>query len=148
MTTIPPQSPVPVRTTQPFEGPIPVRTQPFEVPIPGYSYQGRSPSNWHRTGTNAMNRSIGYASEPTPDYSQRDYYHPTRSVILEPTFDKRHEPRILHYYTGYDYFSTVDPSDPMLTRHHSTTTTGPGAPIRYSVNPPYRPQGDYIKSTM
>jgi hypothetical protein len=94
-----------------------------------------------------MNRSIGYASEPVHDYVQRDYFHPNRSMVVgRPYEQQQQEPRLLHYYTGYDYFATVDPSDAMLTRHHPPMT-GPGTAIRYGANPSYY-QSDYIKSTM
>lgn len=128
---------------------IPFQTQTYRPPISTYQYQVRSsPSNWHRTGTNTMNRSIGYASEPSHDYLQRDaYFHPNRSYMTEQTFERKPEPRLLHYYTGYDYFATVDPSDPILTRHHSPIV-GPGTAIRYNTNIPYHHQGDFIKSTM
>lgn len=128
--------------------PVPVHTQPFRTPISTYQYQPRSsPSNWHHTGTNVMDRSIGYTSEPSNEYLQRDFYYPNRSNIIERTFERKQEPRVLHYYTGYDYFATVDPSDPILTRHHSPII-GPGTAIRYNTNPPYHYQSDYIKSTM
>ncbi|CAF3653631.1 unnamed protein product [Rotaria socialis] len=125
------------------------RTEPFEVLPSPYRYQSPpSPPNWHRTGINITNRSIGYASEPTTDYMQRDYY-PPRSNTTERRFGKNNEPRLLHYYTGYDYFATLDPSDLAITRHHpATTTTSLGGPIRYGDNPSYHPPSDYIKSIL
>jgi hypothetical protein len=135
-------------TTIAPQPPIPMETKPFRTPVSAYPYQPRpSPPHWHRTGANTMNQSIGYASEPTPDYMQRDFHYPYRSNLIERTVERKQEPRVLHYYTGYDYFSTIDPSDAALTRHHSPPT-GPGTAIRYDVYPSYRQQGDYIKSTM
>ncbi|CAF2098340.1 unnamed protein product [Rotaria magnacalcarata] len=125
------------------------RTEPFEVSPSPYPYQTRpSPPNWHRTGTSVTNQSIGYASEPAIDYTQRDYY-PPRSNTTERRLEPNNEPRLLHYYTGYDYFATLDPSDLAMTRHHPTTTaTTLGGPIRYGGNPSYHPPSDYIKSTL
>ena len=112
-------------------------TQSYRPTFPIYSYQPSS--NWHRTGTNVLNRSIGYASEPTQDYIQREYHYPIRTNFSE----LKREPRILHYYTGYDYFATVDPSDLIDTRHH-----GPNTILRYSGNPSYQQPNDYFTSTL
>jgi hypothetical protein len=123
-------------------------TQPFHTPVSSYQYQSRASSpHWHRTGTNAMNRSIGYASEPTHEYVQRSLYQPNRSNTVERRFEKRQEPRVLHYYTGYDYFATADPSDAVLTRHHPPIIR-PVSSIRYDANPSYYHESDYIKSSM
>jgi hypothetical protein len=127
---------------------IPVQAQPFRTTISNYQYQSRPPSpHWHRTRTDNVNQSIGYASEPTTDRFQRDFYSPPRQIVTDRTFERKNEPRVLHYYTGYDYFATIDPSDAVLTRHHPPMT-GPGAAIRYGTNPPYHPPIDYMKSTM
>jgi hypothetical protein len=137
----------PSMTTIAPQPPIPFQTQAFRTPVPSYPYQSRpSPTHWHQMGTNTMNRSLGYASEPAHDYIQRDYFPPNRSHVIERSFERKPEPRLLHYYTGYDYFATVDPSDAILTRHNSPMT-GPGTAIRYGANPPYH-SNDYIKSTM
>ncbi|CAF2479041.1 unnamed protein product [Rotaria sp. Silwood2] len=138
----------PSATTMPPQLSIPVPPQPYRIPSSPYQYQPRpSPPHWRRTGTNAMNQSIGYASEPTIDYVQRDYYQPNRTNPIERRFEQKQEPRVLHYYTGYDYFATIDPVNTVLTRHHPSTM-GPGPTIRYSGNPSYHPQNDYIKSTL
>jgi len=137
----------PSMTTIAPQPPVSVQTQPFRTPVSTYPYQTRpSPPHWHRTETNAINRSIDYASEPPHDYIQRDYYRPNRTNLIDRTFEQKQEPRVLHYYTGYDYFAAVDPSDAVLTRNHAPTT-GPGTAIRYNANPSYH-QNDYIKSTM
>jgi hypothetical protein len=154
-TSIAPHSSIPIqpqtyRTQQP---PYQYQTNPsppqtYRSQQAPYQYQPNPlPPQWHRTGTNTMNQSVGYASEPTNDYNLRGVYYPTRTNRIERTFEQKQEPRVLHYYTGYDYFATVDPSDAVLTRHQSPTT-GPGSAIRYNTNPSYHQQGDYIKSTM
>jgi hypothetical protein len=138
----------PSLTTIAPQPPISVQTQSFRTPLSPYQPQPRpSPPNWRRTETNLMNQSIGYASEPTNDYIQRDFYLGTRPNLNDRTFEQKKEPRVLHYYTGYDYFATVDPSDAALTKNYPSTP-GPGSAIRYGVNPSYRHQNDYIKSTM
>lgn len=126
----------------------PTSTQSFE--ITSYPYQqGSSTINWNRTGTNAVNQSIAYASDPTTDYIQRDYYYyPPRSNTIDRRFDQKNEPRVLHYYTGYDYFATLDPSDVGVTRHHPSSSSILGPPTRYTANSSYYPQNDYIKSTL
>jgi hypothetical protein len=123
-------------------------TQSYQRPLSSYQYQTQSsPPHLHRTITNTTNQSIGYTSDASNDYIQRSYYNPNRSNIVERTFEQKPEPRVLHYYTGYDYFSTVDPSDAVLTRHHPPAT-GPGSAIRYGSNPSYHHQNDYVKSAM
>ena len=135
-------------TTIAPQPPVPFQTRPFRVVAPTYSHQARpSPTHWNLPTTNTVNRSIDYVSEPTHDYTQRDLYLPNRSHIVDRSFEQKQEPRLLHYYTGYDYFATVDPSDNVLTRHNSPMT-GPRTTIRYGANPPYHHQNDYIKSTM
>ncbi|CAF0754820.1 unnamed protein product [Rotaria sordida] len=137
----------PSATTMPPQPSIPVPTQSYRAPSSPYQYQPRpSPPHWHRTGANAMNQSIGYASEPTHDYIQRDYYHPTRINLIDRRFEQKQEPRVLHYYTGYDYFSTLDPADTVLARQPPTIR--PGSAVRYSGNPSFYSQNDYIKSTL
>lgn len=125
-------------------------TQSFRPPVPSYTYQARPPSpptTWYRTETNTINRPISsYTAETTHNYNQRDIYPTNRSQVIERTFDRQTEPRLLHYYTGYDYFATVDPSDPTLIRHHPSSPR-PGTAIRYGANPSYR-SNDYITSTM
>ncbi|CAF4643944.1 unnamed protein product [Rotaria sp. Silwood1] len=134
--------------TMPPQSSILVPTQSYRTLSSPYQYQPRpSPPHWRRTGTNAMNQSIGYASEPTIDYVQHDYYHPIRSNPIERRYEQKQEPRVLHYYTGYDYFATIDPVNTVLTRHHPSTM-GSGPAIRYGDNLYYRPQTDYIKSTL
>lgn len=129
---------------------ITTHTQSFRPPVPSYSYQPRSPSpptTWYRTETNTINRPISsYTADTAHNFSQRDIYPTNRSQVIERTFDRKQEPRLLHYYTGYDYFATVDPSDPVLTRHHLSSAR-PGTAIRYGANPSYR-SNDYITSTM
>ncbi len=128
---------------------IAVPTQPYERPLSPYQYQTQSsPPQLHRTRTNTTNQSMVYTSDASNDYIQRSYYNPNRSNVLERTFEQKSEPRVLHYYTGYDYFSTVDPSDATLTRHHPPAATRTGSAIRYGSNPSYYHQNDYVKSAM
>lgn len=139
MTTIPP----------PTSSLVPIHTQSYRPTLSAYPYQPRSsPTHWHRTGPNVLNRSFGYASEPADDYVQRDYFHPNRSHLIEPTFGQEREPRILHYYTGYDYFATIDPSDPLAARHQRPLITTPRNTLRYGANPSYPRSNDYVTSTM
>ena len=124
---------------------IPLPSQTYRPPVPAYTYQSRPPSpltNWYRTEPNPISRPISYVPEATHSYIQRDIYPSNRSQ----TFDRKQEPRVLHYYTGYDYFATLDPSDSLLTRHHPPPSR-PGTAIRYGANPSYH-SNDYIKSTM
>jgi hypothetical protein len=109
---------------------------PPPPPVTTYRYQ---PPHWHQTEPNPIN----YSTDPTNNYIQRGIYRPTR---LNPIVQKE-EPRILHYYTGYDHFSTTDPSDIILTRHHPPYP-GRASPSRYTVNPSYYHQNDYLKSAM
>lgn len=110
--------------------------QPPPPPVSSYRYQ---PTHWHRTETNPIN----YNTESVNSYVQRGIYRPTR---LNP-IEQKEEPRVLHYYTGFDHFSTVDPSDIILTRHHPPYP-GRSSPVRYNVNPSYYPQNDYVRSAM
>jgi hypothetical protein len=125
-----------------------VPTHTYQRPLSPYQYQTQSSSpQLHRTRTNTINQSIDYTSDHTNNYVQRGFYNPIRSNPVERTFEQKQEPRVLHYYTGYDYFATVDPSDVTLTRHHPPTTA-PGSALRYGSNPSYHHQNDYLKSTM
>lgn len=128
-TSVPPPPPPP---------PLPAAAagRSYQPPITTYRHQPQPP-HWHRTESN----SVSYPTEAVNDYIQRGIYRPSRL----PPMENRDEqalvaPRILHYYTGYDHFSTVDPSDIILTRHHQS-------PIRYNL-PSYYSQNDYIKSAM
>lgn len=94
-----------------------------------------------------MNQSVGYASEPVHDYNQRDYYYPPRSNTTERRYEAKQEPRLLHYYTGYDYFATLDPLDQAFARHHPSAT-GIRPLVGYNVNSSYYPESDYIKSIL
>lgn len=128
---------------------IPLPSQTFRPPVTSYTYQTRPPSpptTWYRTESNTINRPLVYLPEPTPSYLQRDIYLPNRSQTIDRSFDRKQEPRMLHYYTGYDYFATPDPSEFHLTRHHPPLPR-PGTAIRYGVNPSYH-STDYIKSTL
>lgn len=138
----------PPMTTIPTQPSIPMQTQPFRTPVTSYQYPSNSTApHWNRTGTNVINQPIRYAPEATHNYLQRNVYYPNRTNVIERTFERKQEPRVLHYYTGFDYFAAVDPSDAVLTRHHPPMT-GPGSAIRYSANPSYHHQDDYIKSTL
>ena len=122
----------PGRSYQQQQPPLPPPPPP---PITTYRHQPQP--HWHRTESN----SVPYATEAVNDYIQRGIYRPSRL----PPMENRDEqlppaPRILHYYTGFDHFSTVDPSDIILTRHHQS-------PIRYNI-PSYYSQNDYVKSVM
>ena len=109
---------------------MPSPTRYYAPPMGSYRYQ---PTHWHDADPN----SIPYHPEPVNDYVQRGIYQPGR---LNP-MESREEPRVLHYYTGFDHFATVEPSDVILRRHHPTRSS----PTRY---PSYYPPHDYIKSTM
>ncbi|CAF1390218.1 unnamed protein product, partial [Didymodactylos carnosus] len=109
------------------------------------------PSYWHNT--KRSNTSNGYLSEP--DYISRGVmYAPTISIQNTPFQNRyngitgqpfltprssgapltRREPRVMHYYTGLDYFAAIDSSDEQgLNTRRST------------VNPSYIYQkNDYI----
>jgi len=122
--------------TSPSTSSIPPQTRYYQPPVTSYRYQ---PPHWHRTEPNPIN----YNTETGNDYIQRGIYRPTR---LNP-IEQKEEPRVLHYYTGYDHFSTVDPSDIILTRHH-TPFPGRASPVRYNINSSYYHQSDYLKSAM
>ena len=125
-------------------------TQSYRPAVPAYRYQPEpSPTvQWRRTDANVPNRLTGYGSNLSNDYLPRDSYYSTRYQPTERTsYEQKQEPRVLHYYTGYDYFATIDPSDTVLMRHHPATS-GPGTAVRYSANVPYYQSSDYITSTM
>jgi hypothetical protein len=116
---------------------IPPPPRYYRPPLPSYSYQ---PSHWHRPQSNSLN----YNSEPSNDYVQRGIYRPPRLNPIDRPFEQSGEPRVLHYYTGYDHFATVDTSDVILSRH----APGSASPARYTNNHSYYHQNDYIKSAM
>lgn len=113
---------------------MPPQSQYYPSPMASYRYQ---PAPWHQADSNP----IPYNPEPVNDYIQRGIYRPSRLKPLE----SRDEPRVLHYYTGFDHFATVEPSDVILTRHHTGAYPGRPSPTRY---PSYYPPNDYMKSTM
>jgi hypothetical protein len=115
---------------------MPPQTRYSQPPVTTYRYQPPPPPHWRRTESNPIN----YNSELSNDYIQRGIYRPARLHPVEP----KEEPRVLHYYTGYDHFSTIDPSDVILTRHHPSYPER-ASPVRYSS---YYSQNDYIKSAM
>ncbi|CAF0943465.1 unnamed protein product [Adineta steineri] len=138
----------PSTTTIAQQSSVPVSTQSYRRPLTGYAYQSSaSPSDFNRLGTRITDQSLNYTTEFGNDYTQRYFQNPIRSNNIDRTFEQKQEPRVLHYYTGYDYFATLDPSETVATRHHPSTS-GPGLAIRYGVNPSYQHQNDYIKSTM
>ena len=117
------------------------QSQTYQPPIHSYRYQP-SPvpdSNWHMTGVKTINRAPGYNAGLSNDFSQRGVYRPAPLNANERMFDQRPEPRLLHYYTGYDYFATMDPPETILGR--------PGSVVRYDTNTSYQPN-DYMKSMM
>jgi hypothetical protein len=115
----------------------------YQPPVPPHQYQQHpSPAHWHRPGGNVMNQPMSYNPQAVNDYIQRGIYRPNRLNPNERIFEQKEEPRVLHYYTGFDHFTAVDPSDTILTRHHPPLP-GPGSPVRYTVNPSYRQQNDY-----
>jgi hypothetical protein len=118
--------------TSPSANSIPPQTRYYQPPVTSYRYQ---PPHWHRTEPNPIN----YNTDIGNDYIQRGIYRPTRLNPIEP----KEEPRVLHYYTGYDHFSTIDPSDIILTRHHPSFPER-ASPVRYSS---YY-QSDYLRSAM
>lgn len=128
--------------TTPSAASIPPQTRYYQPPVTSYRYQPTTTTtaNWPRTETNPMTY---HNTEAINTYVQRGIYRPTR---LNP-IEQREEPRVLHYYTGFDHFSTVDPSDIILTRHHQQYP-GRNSPVRHHTNPSYYPQSDFLKSAM
>lgn len=127
-----------------------VQMPSYRPPVSTYRYQPESPPTvqWRQTDMNVANRSTAYNSGVSNDFLQRGSYYPTRYQPTErTTFEQKQEPRVLHYYTGYDYFATIDPSDTVLVRHHQPAPA-PGIATRYSSNTPYYQSDDYITSTM
>ncbi|CAF1540836.1 unnamed protein product [Adineta steineri] len=123
--------------TSPSTTSLPPQAQFYQPPISSYPYQ---PAHWHRTGQN-------YNNEPSHDYIQRGIYRPARLNQSERTYEPNDEPRVLHYYTGYDHFSALDSSDVVLARHHQSLPRS-NSPVRYTVNPPYFQQDTYLKSAL
>ncbi|CAF1178716.1 unnamed protein product [Rotaria sordida] len=121
--------------TSPSTTSIPAQPWYYQPPISSYPYE---PPHWHRTGTTLMN----YNHESTNDYVQRGIYRPTRLNPTERTFEQKEEPRVLHYYTGYNHFSVIDPRDAALTRQHPSLHES-NSPVRYTVNPSYYQQKGY-----
>ncbi|CAF3240194.1 unnamed protein product [Rotaria sp. Silwood2] len=121
--------------TSPSATSIPRQPWHYQPPMPSYPYE---PPHWHRTGINLMN----YPNESANDYVQRGIYRPARLNPTERIFEQKEEPRVLHYYTGYNHFSTIDPSDAVLTRQHPPSQ-GSNSPVRYTVNPSYYQQKGY-----
>lgn len=113
---------------------MPPQSQYYPSSMAGYRYQ---PAPWPQTDSNP----IPYNPEPVNDYIQRGIYRPSRLNPLE----SREEPRVLHYYTGYDHFATVEPTDVIGTRHHPGVYPGRPSPSRY---PSHYPPTNYMKSTM
>ena len=133
-------APPPMTTVEPRSS-FPVQTQNYQY------HHHPSTFHWDRTGTNTINPFMSYGSEPPIDYLQNDLHYQTRSNFMERMTNQKQEPRLLHYYTGRNYFASLDPSETMLTRHHSPTAGfTPG--IRYGGNPSYHHQNDYTKSIM
>ncbi|CAF1138220.1 unnamed protein product [Adineta ricciae] len=129
----------PSSTTVTHPPSIPISTQYYRPPLTSYQYETQSFPSQGET----LNRTVGYNSELNNDYNQHGFYNPIRTNIIE----QKSEPRVLHYYTGYDYFATVDPVDGVATRHHAPSTVRPGTAIRYPSNRSYH-SSDYIKSSM
>lgn len=136
---------VPSTSLTTFEPPI----NNYRAPVPVGRYQSNISSPplpsattvWNPNGISTVTRPYAYHTE---SYQPPTFY-PTRSVPLE----SKTEPRVLHYYTGYDYFATIDPTDGSIpTRHHQQILTRPGTAIRYNSNATYYPSNEYIKSTM
>ncbi|CAF3863026.1 unnamed protein product [Rotaria sp. Silwood1] len=134
-----PGHPQPQQPSNPYRGPglltspsansiSPQQWRP-QPPTSSYHYE---PPHWHRTGPNPMS----YNNESTNDYVQRGIYRPNRLNPIDRTFEQKEEPRILHYYTGYNHFTTIDPSDITLTRYHPSLQ-GSNSPLQYTVNPSY-----------
>ncbi|CAF3089439.1 unnamed protein product [Rotaria socialis] len=112
--------------------PQPWQSQP---PTSSYPYE---PPYWHRPAPNPMN----YHTEPVNEYVQRGLYRPNRLNPMERTFDPKEEPRVLHYYTGHNEFSAVDPADAVSPRN-SASLQGPNSGARYNANPSYYQQKVY-----
>lgn len=138
---------VPSASLATFEPPITSYRTP--VPLSAYPSNYSSPSLppappvWNPNGITTVTRSYAYPSEPMNSAYPRSNYYPPRMPVAE----SRSEPRVLHYYTGYDYFATIDPSDAILTRNPPPLTR-PGTAVRYNNNLTYYPTNDYVKSTM
>lgn len=119
-----------------YRVPVPVGRYPSNAPAPPLP---PPPNTWNPNGLSTVTRPYAYHTDSyQPPYQTTAPFYPTRS-----------EPRVLHYYTGYDYFATIDPSDGSgATRTQPQTIARPGTAIRYNSNPTYYPSNDYIKSTM
>jgi len=115
---------------------IPQQTRYYPPPATTYRYQA---PHWSRTEPTPVN----YNTEPVSDYIQRGIYRPSRLTPIE----SKDEPHVLHYYTGYDHFATVDPSDIILTRRHPSYP-GRASPVRKAINSSYYQQNDYLTSAM
>lgn len=98
---------------------------------PASSYH-QEPPHWQRNEINPMN----YRQEPAPDYIQHGIYRPGRQNPIERTFERKDEPRVLHYYTGFDNFSVIDPTDTASSRPHQSLNQS-DFQGRYTVNPPF-----------
>ncbi len=125
--------------TSPSASSIPL---PRYYPPPPPSYPQQS-AHWHRTGRDPMN----YNPEPVNDYIQRGIYRPPRLNPNERPFENSGEPRVLHYYTGYDHFATVDSRDVVVSRQYPSGLRS-GSPVRYPGNSSYYHHNDYLTSAM
>ncbi|CAF1942401.1 unnamed protein product [Rotaria magnacalcarata] len=114
---------------------IPPQSWQYQTPTSSYPYE---PPYWHRPAPNPMN----YHTEPFNEYVQRGIYRPNRLNPMERTFESKEEPRVLHYYTGYNEFATVDPTDAGSSRNNAPLQ-GLNSGVRYNANPPYYQQKAY-----
>jgi hypothetical protein len=121
----------------------PSSTQVYRTPVFTHRYQPeqRSSINWQSPGATMSHQSIGYIPERPATYLQHDVHFSPR---LNP-IERKQEPHVLHYYTGYDYFSTTDPADSVL-KGNDLPLPRSGLATRYTVNPPYNESNDYLKS--
>jgi hypothetical protein len=90
---------------------------------------------------------MNYNPEPVNDYIQRGIYRPPRLNPNERPFENSGEPRVLHYYTGYDHFATVDSRDVVVSRQYPSGLRS-GSPVRYPGNSSYYHHNDYLTSAM
>ncbi|CAF0728852.1 unnamed protein product [Didymodactylos carnosus] len=128
-----------------------LQTQTFEPRLSARQSPSYRPSYWHNT--KRSNTSNGYLSEP--DYVSRGIMYSPGITIQNTPFQNRYngiveqqfltrgssgappihrEPRVMHYYTGFDYFAALDPTDERELNAR-----------RLTVNPSYiQQQEDYI----
>lgn len=122
---------------------------PLSIPTPVPTYRPTVTPYPYTSGPYQVNQPIAYTTDPPIDYIQRDYYPPPppRSNYPDRRYETKQEPRVLHYYTGYDYFATIDQSNLPSSRNYPSAAR-PGSALRYGGKTAYNVSNDYIKTTM